>query len=48
MLANKDAMATLAVKDLAVAKQFYQQILGFSPTGVEDLASLRCGVAPRR
>ena len=26
MLANKDAMATIAVKDLAVAEKFYQQI----------------------
>ena len=45
MLANKDAMATIAVKDLAVAKKFYQQILGFSPTGVEGpgVVTLRSG-----
>ena len=47
MLANKDAMATIAVKDLAVAKQFYQQILGFSPTGVEGpgVVTLRSGTS---
>ena len=45
MLANKDVMATIAVKDLAVGKQFYQQILGFSPTGVEGpgVVTLRSG-----
>jgi catechol-2,3-dioxygenase len=45
MLANKDAMATIAVKDLAVARQFYQQTLGFSPTGVEGpgVVTLRSG-----
>ena len=45
MLANKDAMATIAVRDLAVAKKFYQQILGFSPTGVEGpgVVTLRSG-----
>lgn len=30
MLADKDAMATVAVRDLAAAKKFYQQKLGFS------------------
>ena len=45
MLANKDAMATIAVKDLAAAKEFYQQKLGFSPTGTEGpgVATLRSG-----
>src|ERR1044071_1270676 len=33
MLADKDAMATVAVRDLAAAKKFYQQTLGFSPSG---------------
>jgi len=35
MLADKNAMATIAVKDLAAAKTFYQQKLGFSPIGTE-------------
>jgi hypothetical protein len=45
MLANKDAMATIAVRDLAVAKKFYQQTLGFLPTGVEgpSVVTLRSG-----
>ena len=36
MLADKDAMATIADKDLAAANKFYQQKLGFSPTGTEE------------
>jgi catechol 2,3-dioxygenase-like lactoylglutathione lyase family enzyme len=45
MLAEKDAMATIAVKDLAAAKKFYQQKLGFSPTGTEGpgVVTLRSG-----
>jgi catechol-2,3-dioxygenase len=45
MLANKDAMATIAVRDLPVAKKFYQQTLGFLPTGVEGpgVVTLRSG-----
>ena len=45
MLADKDAMATIAVKDLAVAKTFYQRTLGFSPTGLEGagVVTLRSG-----
>jgi catechol 2,3-dioxygenase-like lactoylglutathione lyase family enzyme len=45
MLANKDAMATIAVKDLAAAKNFYVQKLGFSPTGTEgaSVVTLRSG-----
>jgi catechol-2,3-dioxygenase len=45
MLANKDAMATIAVRDLAVAKKFYQQTLGFLPTGVEGpgVVTMRSG-----
>ena len=45
MLADKDAMATIAVKDLAAAKKFYQQKLGFSPTGIEGggVVTLRSG-----
>ena len=35
MLADKNAMATIAVKDLAAAKRFYEDILGLKPTGVE-------------
>lgn len=45
MLSDKDAMATIAVKNLAAAKQFYQQTLGFSPAGAEDMGvvTLRSG-----
>lgn len=46
MLADKDAMATVAVKDLAAARKFYQQTLGFSPSGSEeskDVLTLRSG-----
>lgn len=45
MLADKDAMATIAVRDLAAAKNFYQQKLGFSPTGHEGdgVVTLRSG-----
>ncbi|MCC6948719.1 MAG: VOC family protein [Bradyrhizobiaceae bacterium] len=37
MLSDKNAMATIAVKDLATAKKFYQQTLGFSPAGPEAM-----------
>ena len=45
MLADKDAMATIAVKNLAAARKFYQQKLGFSPVGPEeaDVVTLRSG-----
>jgi len=44
MLAEKDAMATIAVKDLAAARKFYQQKLGFSPIGIETgVVTLRSG-----
>jgi catechol 2,3-dioxygenase-like lactoylglutathione lyase family enzyme len=33
MLSNKDAVANLAVKDLAAAKKFYEGTLGFEPVG---------------
>ena len=35
MLADKDAMAPIAVRDFAKAKKFYEGILGFKPSGVE-------------
>jgi catechol 2,3-dioxygenase-like lactoylglutathione lyase family enzyme len=37
MLKDKDAMATIAVKNLADAKKFYQQTLGFAPAGPEAM-----------
>jgi catechol-2,3-dioxygenase len=40
MLANKDAMATIAVKKLGPAKKFYEQTLGFSPVGDEEMGVL--------
>jgi catechol 2,3-dioxygenase-like lactoylglutathione lyase family enzyme len=36
MLADKDAIATIAVKDLAKAKAFYSGKLGFKPVGAPD------------
>jgi extradiol dioxygenase family protein len=36
MLAAKDAMATIAVKDIAAAKKFYGGTLGLKPSGSEE------------
>jgi len=33
MLRDRDAVANLAVKDLNVARKFYEQTLGFEPVG---------------
>jgi catechol 2,3-dioxygenase-like lactoylglutathione lyase family enzyme len=35
MLANKDAMATIAVRNIAAARKFYETTLGFAPAGPE-------------
>jgi catechol 2,3-dioxygenase-like lactoylglutathione lyase family enzyme len=45
MLADKDAMATIAVKDIGAAKKFYEKTLGFSPVGDmgDDVVTLRSG-----
>jgi len=45
MLADKNAMATVAVKDLAAARKFYQDTLGLSPAGTEGpgVLTLRSG-----
>jgi len=45
MLADKDVMATIAVRDMAVARKFYEQTLGFSPAGAEEpgVVTLRSG-----
>jgi catechol 2,3-dioxygenase-like lactoylglutathione lyase family enzyme len=45
MLASNDAMATVAVKDLAAAKKFYQDTLGFSADKSDepDVLMLRSG-----
>jgi catechol-2,3-dioxygenase len=45
MLSDKDAMATVAVKNLGAAKKFYQQTLGFEPAGMDDenAVTLRSG-----
>jgi catechol 2,3-dioxygenase-like lactoylglutathione lyase family enzyme len=40
MLSNKDAMATIAVKDLATAKGFYEGKLGLKRTGQEDTEAM--------
>jgi predicted enzyme related to lactoylglutathione lyase len=36
MLADKDAVATVAVKDLKAAKKFYGDMLGLKPTPVQE------------
>jgi len=36
MLGNKDAVATVAVKDLETAKRFYEDKLGLKPAGAEQ------------
>jgi catechol 2,3-dioxygenase-like lactoylglutathione lyase family enzyme len=35
MLADKEAMATIAVRNLDTSKKFYKDILGFEPAGTE-------------
>ncbi|HEY3055021.1 MAG TPA: VOC family protein [Thermoanaerobaculia bacterium] len=35
-LGNKDAIATIAVKDLKVAKKFYEGTLGLKPAGNDE------------
>jgi catechol 2,3-dioxygenase-like lactoylglutathione lyase family enzyme len=47
MLADRDAAANLAVKDLKVAKAFYEGTLGLKPVGREGdhLVAYRSGVA---
>ena len=40
MLADKDVMATIAVKDLNTARKFYQQTLGFKSVGDEGPGSV--------
>lgn len=36
MLANKDAIATIAVSDLAAAEKFYEEKLGFKRAGPQE------------
>jgi catechol 2,3-dioxygenase-like lactoylglutathione lyase family enzyme len=36
MLANRDVVATIAVKDLSVAKRFYAETLGLKPVASEE------------
>ena len=36
MLGDKDAAATIAVKDMAAAKKFYEGVLGLSKVGSDD------------
>ena len=40
MLGDKDAMATVAVRDLKRAKKFYEDILGLKPAGGDEPAVL--------
>jgi catechol 2,3-dioxygenase-like lactoylglutathione lyase family enzyme len=45
MLRDSDAVANLAVKDLQVARKFYEDTLGLEPVGTEgnELVSYRSG-----
>lgn len=45
MLGNKDAMATIAVKDIAIAKKFYEEKLGLKPleSAQESVLSYQSG-----
>jgi len=45
MLADKDAMATIAVKDIAAAKKFYGGTLGLKPAEMDEpnVAAYRTG-----
>ena len=47
MLANRNAMATIAVKDIAAAKKFYEGKLGLTPleTEEEDVLTYQSGTA---
>ena len=47
MLANKDAVATVAAKDLPATAKFYEEVLGLTPLGTmgEEVASFRSGIA---
>jgi catechol 2,3-dioxygenase-like lactoylglutathione lyase family enzyme len=47
MLANRNAMPTIAVKDLAVAKKFYEGKLELTPleSGEEDVLTYQSGTA---
>ncbi|WP_431095386.1 VOC family protein [Polaromonas aquatica] len=47
MLANRNVMATIAVKDLAAAKKFYEGKLGLTPleTTEEDVLTYQSGTA---
>ena len=43
MLADNDAMVTIAVRDLKKARQFYEDVLGLKPDGDEGGARYRSG-----
>ena len=47
MLANQDATATVAVKDLDAAKRFYEDKLGLKPVdaGSENVISYKTGAS---
>jgi catechol 2,3-dioxygenase-like lactoylglutathione lyase family enzyme len=43
MLASKDAMATIAVKDIEAARRFYEGTLGLKPTSTEGSEAIVFG-----
>ncbi|MCY1165416.1 MAG: VOC family protein [Pseudomonadota bacterium] len=47
MLANRNAMATIAVRDMAAAKKFYEEQLGLTPleSGQAGVLSYQSGTA---
>ena len=48
MLGNRDAIATVAVKNFKAAREFYEGKLGLSPAGVEEqgMITYRTGSSP--
>jgi catechol 2,3-dioxygenase-like lactoylglutathione lyase family enzyme len=48
MLGNKQAAVSIAVRDIARARKFYEGILGLKPTGSEgeEVVAYECGGTP--
>lgn len=47
-LGNHDAIVTLAVRDIGVAKKFYEETLGLRPTGQQEEGTLSYQTAKSR
>ena len=48
MLTDNDAMATIAVKDMAAARKFYEGTLRFKRSGGDEEVDVVIGPLPRR